>query len=98
MTLGTRKLIVLAIVVGIFLLGNIWLVVSWLQDYGAIDLAQYIRQEYLTGTAITLIIVLLVLLVRSGGDRTTWLRRCSVCDHVLVSRGRYCTDCGSKVG
>lgn len=97
MTLGIRKLIVLSLVAGVFLLGNLWLVVSWLQDYGVIDWARYLRTEYLTGTAITLIIVLLILLVRPGGDRATWLRRCSVCDHVLVGRGRYCTECGSKV-
>ena len=98
MTLGIRKLIVLGLVAGIFLLGNVWLVVSWLQEHGVIDWAQYIRREYVTGTAITIIIVLLVLLVRPGGDRTAWLRRCSVCSHVLVGHGRYCSDCGSKVG
>ncbi len=98
MSLGIRKLIVLGCVAGICVVGNVWLIVGWLQEHGVIDLAQYMRQEYLTGTAITLIVVLLILLVRPGGDRAAWLRRCSVCDHVLVSRGRYCTDCGSKVG
>lgn len=98
MTLGIRKLIVLGLVTGIFLLGNIWLVVSWLNEQGVIDLAQHVRREYLTGTAITLIIVLLILLVRPSREPATWFRRCSVCDHVMISRGRYCADCGSKVG
>ena len=97
MSLGIRKVAVLALVAGVFLLANLWFVVNWLQDQGVIDWAHYLRAEYLTGTAITLIIVLSILLVRPHGERATWLRRCSVCDHVLVSRGRYCTDCGSKV-
>ena len=96
MTLGIRKLIVLGLVAAVFLLGNVWLVVSWLQEHGVIDWARYLRAEYLTGTAMTIIIVLLILLVRTGSDRTGWVRRCSVCDHLLVGRGRYCTDCGSK--
>jgi hypothetical protein len=98
MTLGIRKLIVLSLVAGVFLLGNLWLVVGWLQNHGVIDGARYLRAEYLTGTAITIIVVLLILLARSGTERPTWFRRCSVCDHVLVGRGRYCTDCGSKAG
>jgi hypothetical protein len=93
MTLGIRKLIVLGLVVGIFLLGNVWLVVNWLQEHGLIDWARYLRTEYLTGTAITIILVLLVLLARPSGERSRWLRRCSVCDHVMVTHGRYCTDC-----
>ncbi len=96
MTLGIRKLIVLGLVAGIFLLGNVWLVVNWLQDHGVIECARYLRAEYLTGTAITIIIVLLVLLIRPGSDRAGWLRRCSVCSHVLVGHGRYCSECGSK--
>ena len=97
MSLGIRKLIVLGLVAVVFLLGNVWLVVSWLQDCGVIDWARYVRTEYLTGTAITVILVLLVLLVRPSSARSSWLRRCSVCEHVLVGRGQYCSDCGSKV-
>jgi hypothetical protein len=97
MTLGIRKLVVLSLVACVFLLGNLWLVVGWLQNHGIIDGARYLRTEYLTGTAITIIAVLLILLARPGTERPTWLRRCSVCDHVLLSHGRYCTDCGSKI-
>ena len=97
MTLGIRKAIVLSVVAGVFVLGNLWLVVSWLQEHGVIDWARYLRAEHLTGTAMTIIIVLLILLVRPHGERAAWLRRCSVCDHVLAGRGRYCSDCGSKV-
>lgn len=96
MSLGIRKVAVLGLVVGVFLLANLWFVVNWLQDQGVIDMARHVRAEYITGTAITIIIVLLILLVRPAGERA-WLRRCPVCDHVLVSRGPYCSDCGSKV-
>ena len=41
---------------------------NWLQDAGVIDRAKGIRHEYLTGTAIAIIVVLLILLVRLGGD------------------------------
>lgn len=97
MTLGIRKLIVVTVVAGVFLVGNLWMVVGWLQDHGVIQGARHVRAEYLTGTAITIIVVLLILLARPGGERPAWIRRCSVCDHVLVSRGRYCGECGSKV-
>ncbi|MFP4106302.1 MAG: hypothetical protein ACLFVU_09450 [Phycisphaerae bacterium] len=84
------------VVGGIFLLGNIWLVVIWLDEKGVIDWAGAIRKEYLTGTAITIIIALLVLLVGPRGLKAR-LRRCPVCDHVLLVRGKYCSDCGRKV-
>ena len=82
MTLSTRKLIVLASVVAVFLLANVWLVVNWLAERGAIDFAKHIRGEYLTGTAITIIVVLLILLVSPGRERAVARRRCPVCDHV----------------
>jgi len=100
LSLGIRKLLVLSLVGGIFLLGNIWLVVNWLDDKGVIDGAKHIRTEYLTGTAITIIIALLILLVKPGREaagRFGLMRRCPVCDHVLLGRKNYCADCGSKV-
>ena len=97
MTLGTRKLIVLILVGTIFVLANVWLVVNWLDERGVIDWAKHIRTEYLTGTAITIIVALLILLVGSRRERTGLLRRCSVCDHVLLGRGKYCGECGSRV-
>jgi len=79
----------------ILLLGNIVLVASWLAEHGVVDWARGIRAEYLTGTAITIIVVLLILLVspRAGA----LVRRCPVCDHLLLSRGKYCGECGGKV-
>ncbi len=96
LSLGIRKLLVLGLVGGILLLGNIWLVVNWLDEKGAIDGARYVRKEYLSGTAVTIIVVLLILLVKPGREARL-LRRCPVCDHVLVGRKQYCGECGSKV-
>lgn len=97
MTLGIRKLIVLVLVAALFLVANLMFVAGWLQEKGVIDWARYIHKEYLTGTAITIIVVLLILLVGSRGDGRRLLRRCPVCDHALLGRGQYCSDCGSKV-
>jgi len=99
-SLGIRKLVVLSLVGGIFLLGNIWLVVNWLDEKGVVDGARYVRKEFLTGTAVTIIVVLLILLVkpsREAASRFGLMRRCPVCDHRLLGKGQYCSDCGSKV-
>ena len=96
MSLGIRKVAVLALVLGVFLLANLWFVVNWLQDQGVVDAAQHVRAEYLTGTAITIIIALLILLVRPAGHSSAFVRRCSVCEHVMLGMGRYCSACGSK--
>ena len=99
MSLGIRKFIVLVLVAAVFLLANAWLVANWLADAGIIDGAKHIRKEYLTGTAISIIVVLLILLVRPGRAAAGrgLFRRCPVCDHRLISRGKYCSECGSKV-
>jgi DMSO/TMAO reductase YedYZ heme-binding membrane subunit len=97
MSLGTRKLVVLILVASVFVLANVWLVVRWLEEKGVIDFAKHIRHEFLTGTAVTIIVVLLILLVRPGGNRAGLFRRCPVCDHTIVGRGNYCAGCGSKV-
>ena len=97
LSLGIRKILILSLVGGVFLLGNIWLVVSWLADKGVIDWARHVRGEYLTGTAITIIVALLILLVGPRGKGAGLVRRCPVCDHILLGRGKYCGDCGSKV-
>ena len=97
MTLGIRKLIVVGLVGVVFLTANFLMVASWLQDRGVIDWAQGIRKEYLTGTAITIIVVLLILLVRPGGRLLRALRRCPVCDRRVAGSATYCSDCGSKL-
>ena len=97
MTLGIRKLIVLVLAAALFLVANLILVTNWLAEKGVIDWARYIHKEYLTGTAITIVVVLLVLLVapRGGGSKSG--KRCPVCDHAQEGGVKYCSDCGSKV-
>ena len=60
MTLGIRKLIVVSLVAVLILLPNYLLLARWLLEKGVIDLAQHVRQEFLTGTAIAIIVVLLI--------------------------------------
>jgi len=81
-----RKVIVLGLIGTILLLGNILFVANWLSERGVVDRARGIRAEYLTGTAITIIVVLLILLVSPKAGAL--VRRCPVCDHVLLSRGQ----------
>ena len=97
MTLTIRKAVVLGLIGSILLLGNIVLVANWLSEKGVVAWARYVRAEYLTGTAVTIIVVLLILLVNQKGGVRGLARRCPVCDHMLLSRGRYCGECGSKV-
>jgi len=97
MSLTLRKVIVLGLIGSILLLGNILLVANWLAERGVVDWVRNVRAEYLTGTAVTIVVVLLVLLVSPKGSARGLVRRCPVCDHVLMGRGKYCGECGSKV-
>ena len=96
MSLTIRKVMVLGLIGSILLLGNILLVANWLAQRGVVEWARNIRSEYLTGTALTIIAVLLILLVSPAAKSGTLIRRCPVCDHVQLSRGNYCSECGSK--
>lgn len=100
MRLGIRKLIVLILVGSIFLLTNVWIVVKWLEEAGVIEFAKYVKTEFLTGTAITIVLVLLFLLVKPGKEAIAgsgFFRRCPVCDGRVVGKGSYCPECGSKL-
>jgi len=100
MTVGIRKLIVVGLVGAVVLFANFLLLARWLEEKGVIDLAQHVRREFLTGTAITIIVVLMILLVGpSRGPARGWpmTRRCPVCDHAVREDARYCGDCGSRV-
>ena len=96
MTSTIRKIFVLGLVGSVLLIGNILFVANWLTDKGVVDWVKNIRTEYLTGTAITIIAVLLILLVSPRAKTGGLVRRCPVCDHVLLTRGSYCSECGSK--
>jgi len=100
MTLGIRKLIVFVLIAAIFLLANVWFVVKWLDENGVVGWAQHLRSEYLTGTTIAITLVLLILLVKPGKMSVAHsgiIRRCPICDHMLMGKDKYCSECGSKV-
>ena len=101
MSLRLRKWIIIVLLLSIFLLANILVVANWLIDTGVCDWARFIRTEFLTGTAITIIVTLLILLVnpKQQGSRsqTGLIRPCPVCDKTLFSSKPYCSNCGSKL-
>ena len=68
MSLGMRKLIVGGLMIGIICMANTWDVAKWLHRNGLGELAQNIRQEYLTGAAVAVIVALLILIGRPGSN------------------------------
>ena len=62
MTLTIRKIIVLGLIGMIFLMANILVVTNWLAEKELAEKANWLREEFLTGTAIAVIIALLVFL------------------------------------
>ena len=96
----SRKLIVITIVVGVLTIAGLPSITTALHRLGVIPVAQSIRAEYLTGTAIVVILALLVLL--PGWNRVSWrnriaVRQCPVCEGLLGRPGRYCPSCGSRI-
>ncbi len=68
MTTILRKLLVLAMVMLVLMLASIYEVVRWLTRLGVTDMAEHVADRYLTGTAIA-VIVAMVLLLRSDRPR-----------------------------
>jgi len=100
MSLTIRKIIVLGLVGIIFLMANVLVVANWIADSGIAEKAGWVRREFLTGTAIAVILALLMLLVspkNASGKAIDFTRRCPVCDKRLVGNASYCSTCGSKV-
>ena len=100
MSLTIRKIFVLGLIGIIFLLANILVVANWISDTGIAEKAVWVRREFLTGTAVAVILVLLILLVSPenvSGKAISFGRRCQVCDKSLVGTPSYCSECGSKV-
>ena len=98
MSLTIRKIMVIGIIGTIFLAGNVLLIANWLTEKGVPEKANWLRDNFLTGTAITVIIALLILLVSPGKSRIGIGRSCPVCDKRLFGNSPYCSECGSKVG
>lgn len=65
----TRKLIVVLLIGLICGVAGIWTIAHWLQEHGVIAMASTIRDEFLTGTAIAVIVALLILLPGSLRER-----------------------------
>ena len=49
MTLTSRKIIIILLIVAIFLLGNILVVANWIGNTGIAEKANWLRNEFLTG-------------------------------------------------
>lgn len=99
MSLRAKKIVVLTVLATVILFANVWAIAGWLDSVGIIAVAQRLRSEYATGTAITVILALLFLLGGAGAIGTCGrlIRRCPVCDRTLLRPGRYCGACGSRV-
>ena len=99
MSLTVRKIVVLGLIGIIFLAANILVVANWISDPGIAEKAGWIRREFLTGTAIAVILTLLILLVspKTSGRTISFTRRCPVCDKRLIGNVNYCSECGSKI-
>jgi hypothetical protein len=100
MSLTIRKIMVLGLIGIIFLTANILVVANWISDTRIAEKAGWVRREFLTGTAIAVILVLLILLVSPKnipGKSIGFARRCPVCDKRLIGNVNYCSECGSKV-
>lgn len=93
-----RKLIIVAGIGSILFIAGLPSIVAWLDRAGLIEIAAWARVEFLTGTAITVIVALMILLPTEGGlQRYTRSYHCPVCDERLRHHCRYCHTCGSRV-
>jgi hypothetical protein len=98
MTLKTRKIIVIGIIAAVFVAGNVLVIANWLTEKGVPEKADWILDHFLTGTAITVILALVFLLVNSSAKNKIAIgRTCPVCDKRLFGNPNYCPECGSQV-
>lgn len=96
MTLASRKRLVAGSVLLLIGFANLGMFVSWLDTLGVLAWARRVCDQYITGTSVTVIAALLILLP-SGTVIAICAQRCPVCDALLLRRGKYCSDCGSRV-
>lgn len=93
-----RKLIVATIVIGAMIVAGMPAITDVLYGVGLIPLARSIRAEYLTGTAFTIIVALLILLPARWRVRIVPRRHeCPVCEVSVRPGARYCPACGSRL-
>lgn len=96
MSLTIRKLVVAVFITIVLMLANAAVIMRWLQEVGIVPCAQHIREAYLPGPTLMIVVTLLILLP-SGTVAAIRVRRCSVCDCLVFRRGRYCCQCGSRL-
>jgi hypothetical protein len=90
-----RKVLVAGVVVGILILAHLNSLVRWLNHVGIIELAEWVGQRYLTGTAVAIMVTLIFLTADASRiDPVDRSRRCRTCDRALARDGRYCPHCG----
>ena len=94
MSLRVRRTVVGVAIGVVLLLASASVIVAWLDWSGLTAFAASLRREYLTGTAITVILVVMFLNAPGPGFPG---RRCRACDAVHIRNGRYCATCGSRV-
>ena len=97
MKLTYRIAVVLGVMAAVLLLANTGVICGWLEQAGLIGLAQWLRREYLTGTAITVIVV--ILWIVAGWRHVTvvgLMKECRVCRQTMEPHSRYCPHCGSR--
>ena len=93
-----RKLIIIAAIGLVLLFAGLPSIVAWLDRIGLIEGAASLKAEYLTGTAITVIIVMLIMLPSTYRiSFSPCTDRCAVYGALLRARSRYCPACGSRV-
>jgi len=99
MSLTARKLLVSAVMLVVIVLANARVIAEWLEHLGLVTWAAAAREEYLTGTAIAVIVTMLVLLAGPSVNCSRpwhWIGRCGVCGHLRLRSGCYCSTCGSR--
>ena len=96
-SLGIRKTFIITAFAAVILLANAWMVVSWLGDHGVIEWAGWFKSRFLTGTAITVVAVMLILYVKPRTAVKSFIGRCPVCEAKIFGKKNYCPDCGSKL-
>lgn len=94
--LTVRKRIVVCSLILLVCLANAGAVVNWLNAVGVLAWAQHVCDRYATGTAIT-VIAACIIVVLSKEIVAKCLSQCRVCGATLTRRGKYCSECGSRV-
>jgi hypothetical protein len=94
------KKFVLGLLAAVALLANALLLFRGLSKKEADEKTKRTQRVLLVGTAIASILAIVALLLKrrhEGDEHRTSLGHCPVCDVQVLGRGRYCSECGSRV-